>query len=115
METFVLDSVGTAGGGRGRERVVPGGRVLNFGLWDAGRLRGLGVDVAGGGASEILLLGGVLFDASGRTSGTVAAADVFEEVDFCLLWGGGDLGSVRRFSPSDSDSPMKGLVGCGAY
>ena len=91
MAKFVLDSVCTDGCDGGGGNVVPGGRVLNFGLCEARRLRGFVGEVGGGGASEILLRGGVMFEASGRPSGTVTLADVLDEFDFCRLCGGGDL------------------------
>ena len=78
---------------------MPGGNVFSLGLWEARRLRGFGGDV-GGGASEILLFGGVLLGGSGRTSSMAAFAEVFEEFDFCRLWGGADLDRVRTQTPT---------------
>ena len=64
--------------------MVPGGKVFSFGLCEARRLRGFGGDI-GGGASEMLPLGGVLLTTSDRTSGMAAFVGVVEEFDFCRL------------------------------
>lgn len=77
-------------------------------------MRGLGGDVGGGGASDILLLGGVLPGGSGRTSGTAAEADVLEEFDFCRLCGGEELGEVSPVRTNKVDVPAREQSGRGA-
>ena len=47
MAKFVLDSVCMDGCDGGGGNVVPGGRVLNFGLCEARRLRGFVGEVGG--------------------------------------------------------------------
>jgi hypothetical protein len=89
--TLELESIGEAiRGAGGGGRVVPGGRVLSFGLCEALRFRGF-EDVVGGGARDRLERGGVRVDASGRASGTATDAVVFDAFDFCRLCGGGVL------------------------
>ena len=63
----------------------------------------------------MLLRGGVLLEASGRTSGAVAVADVLELFDFCRLCGGGELQVVRYSVLRRDERSRKRLVGCSAY
>lgn len=90
MRFFPLSSLNREGIDRlevcsvGRGRVVPGGSVLNLGLLDARRFRGLLVGDLGGGTSETCVLGGgAVFRMVG--SATSAGAVDGEALDFCLL------------------------------
>ena len=83
----MLDSDGAGGGS-----VVPGGKVSNFGLCEARRLRAFG-DEVGGGTSEIFdVVGG---GAGGITVRCISAVPVVGEAVvedvFCLLEGGVSL------------------------
>lgn len=75
----------------GRGRVVPGGSVSNFGLFEARRFLGLLEGDRGGGTNETGVLGGGAVLKVVGSAATSAAADLGEALDFCLLCGGGVL------------------------
>lgn len=82
---------------------VPGGSVFSFGLCDARRLRGFGVEMAGWSTDSAF----GCFGASG-VWGTAASleavlGDVVVNDCFCLLRGGGDLrAEASGLVPEDS-------------
>lgn len=106
LSSLSNEDIDTLDVGSGRGRVVPGGSVSSFGLFEARRLRELCIGVIGGGTSDTGVLGGGNCVVGGGMvlnvpefccgiSAETAIGEALVAVDLCRLCGGGVLNGCQ--------------------